>query len=386
MLINRHIFKQRFNTNIISQLTLYDYYEKWRKRMKDADINNSDLGSSYFPWKDLKEKAVEKEDQLGEVLSTINVEMKIPAVRDNLDISFVVNTETLQVDGFSFKADSPEIYGPLVSAETAQTPENQNTASKYWSRIEPSFMGFFLSSMMDLFDVQVRISLNEAKSDLRQRELKIAITSTISELTKLLAEAQAREKMMEAMGSFMQAGLGLMQLASMTRNISIAKTTVDKQIVEAKNAVVKQENKDWKNFSMGIDKTTGLKPTKADFDKQPKSVKLKAKEQVVIDMEAGKQDRIQNELRRLDELDKIRFGVMQNLIQALTQTFSATFKTEQGRIQALKETEQGYHDTAQTNMQDAQKNRDAIESSINKLLDLLKSLFDMNIRSKMFRG
>lgn len=355
--------------------------------MQESNIGNPELSRSLAPsWQD-QLKSIKEDVKKGELPAAINIEMKIPAEKDNISVTFVVNTETLQVEGFSFKTDNPEIYRPLDSPETAQTPENQNAVAKYWSRIEPSFMGIFLSSMIDLFAVQLKTSFNEAKSDLRQRELKIAITSTISELTKLLGESQANEKMMEAMGSFMQAGLGVVQLASAPRNISTAKDKVEQDIVDAKKAASDQKTADWTQYnSLAIDSATGKPPTQADFDKKPKSAELKAKEQVAVDMEAGKQNLIQNETRRLDELDKMRFQVLQNIMQAMTQTMGATFKTDQGSIQALKETEQGYHDAAQTNMQDAQKNRDAIESAINKLLDLLKSLFDMNIRGKMFKG
>lgn len=352
--------------------------------MQDSNIGNPELNRSLASSWEEQLKSAKEAVKKGEVPAEINIEMKIPAAKDNISVTFVVNTETLQIDGFSFKADSPEIYPPRVSPETDQTPENQNQATKYWSRIEVSFMGAFLSVMIDLFNVQLKTAFNEAQGDLKQRELKIAITTTISELTKLLGESQANEKMMEAMGSFMQAGLGAIQLASMTRNVATAGKMVNDKTAAAKTKLDAEEAKaplygvDNKPFNQ-------LTPDeKKDLFK--KTPELKAATDNYNDLVFGRETHIQNELRRLDQMDATRFEVLKNIVNATIQTVGATFKTEQGSIQALKETEQGYHDAAQTNMQDAQKNRDAIESSINKLLDLLKSLFDMNIRSKMFKG
>ncbi|WP_042280603.1 hypothetical protein [Candidatus Protochlamydia sp. R18] len=266
----------------------------------------------------------------------------------------------------------------------------------------PSFLANFQSIMDELLNLQRNTHYLEAQVELKQRALIITISTTQSELTKALYDSRAEEKMIEAITSFVQAGIAGLSLAQTWANTGIARgnaqKTVDNNISHERSLMRSAE-----------DKKAALATEKAGIENRPlvgtdpnnmtprpytnaEKTRLKEieKENTALDKKIAKhQENIQefekpgyfrqvleSERQILNTQTQFKNEILKNIVNGISQSLQAGLISEQGAIDSLKTMNDGYLDVLRKYADSTAKSRDEAKADFDKTLDFVNKIVD----------
>ncbi len=260
----------------------------------------------------------------------------------------------------------------------------------------PSFLANFASIMDELLNLKRDTSYLEAQVELKARELTIAITTTQSELTKMIAEAQAAEKMVEAITSFIQAGVAAISLAQTWGNAATARK--DAEATLAKDKQLEQKNLD-EVTKKRDDLLRGPNGVATDPNAiQQRNPPLTAQEKKQVEQYnkeiAGHEKSLQNMDRpeylrqlintRTQELNlqsDLKQQIVKNVVAGAGSAIQSGIISERGSLEALKVMNDGYLDLLRKYGDSTSRSKDQEKADFKDLVDFVNKITDSVFRA-----
>ena len=265
--------------------------------------------------------------------------------------------------------------------------------------LKPSFLSGFTAVMYLIFNLQKDARYQDAQVGINVRQKLYALGESTAKLTRLITETQAEEKYIQAISSFVNAGLAVINLAETTKNVG----TANKQITDEINAKKKElhdvkmkENPDLKVLDMPkrdpsksqedhmkeID--AWMKTKDKDFKYSPEVEKL---EKQLQNMEESKQSNISRRETTLSQISQTRGEAAKQVVNAFSSFLQASITTDR----AIAEEEKGLLEAAiqvlRTYEEKSTKSADEAKQEIDRFVDILTKMTDSTLQAhKMGRG
>jgi len=297
-----------------------------------------------------------------DVVDTMN-----PAVKDTQNPSDIANAQ----------ADNPKLSRPRTVAEILaglhQVIED-GKAGNPWFNV--SYLAVFNSLMNELMNSQRKNRFMEAQTAIKAAKTTLLIAKENSELTKAYHDAQAAEKMTEAIASFLNAGVSGASLVAMNRNVGRGNARAEQEI--------KDQEAHIKNLEAGGG--TGVGTNKAKVKKQTDPEALNTAQEQLRRMKADKNSQAFQYARYYNEQTSALSQMMTQSINGASALVQAGIKTEEGHIDALKQMNEGYLQILRTYADNSAKARDEAQQSFDKTLDFLMSVTNKLMEAFSLKG
>lgn len=272
-------------------------------------------------------------------------------------------------------AENPELEPPKEDFKTTNTPGNDRTAmlaniAKKWGAPVDSLSGVLFLSLLEQYLTQMRTALTEAEWKLEQRVLTKEMGDTKAKLAIDLAEQQRLELMTQAIGSFVNAGIGVIQLATPT--FAKAQKKVDEDITKLKAEADRLDQK-----SLTASPNLTLEQRRKDDPNLDKAFKQWEKKV------ANRDDLINQEYQLLSRIENTQFEVLKSTAKGTTDMVTAGIKSLQGAIQALQEIARTNSELIQQNVSAADEGKRNAKDIMRKILEDLQRMDDLISRVKL---
>ncbi|CUI15982.1 hypothetical protein PNK_0345 [Candidatus Protochlamydia naegleriophila] len=255
----------------------------------------------------------------------------------------------------------------------------------------PSFLANFSAIMDELLNLKRDTSYLEAQVELKARELTIAITTTQSELTLMIAQAQAAEKMVEAITSFIQAGVAAISLAQTWGNAATARKDAEKTLAADKK--IEQQNLDKVKAQRDeIEQRSPVVSTDPNGvqTRNPPLTPADEKKLAQYDKEiAGHEKSLQNMDRpeylrqlintRTQELNlqsDLKQQIVKNVVAGAGSAIQSGIIAERGSLEALKVMNDGYLDLLRKYGDSTARSKDQEKADFKDLVDFVNKITD----------
>ena len=222
--------------------------------------------------------------------------------------------------------------------------------------LKPSFIGAYSKVLFEILELQRKTQFTEAQMEVKIRVKLFEMAKSSAELSKLITNTQAIEKMTSAISSFVTAGVQTVTAIQTVQNYGKASETVDKRIAEAKQKVVDKINEGKTNTIKAgevipdkIPQDTKLpsNATPKQIDKfiednkaAPKTAELKKMETDLDNLVKSRPESIQREVSHMDQYTNMIKDALKSTIDGATGVIQATVTLKR----AVMEEEKGLLD------------------------------------------
>lgn len=257
--------------------------------------------------------------------------------------------------------------------------------------LKPSFLSGFTAVMYLIFNLQKDARYQDAQVGINVRQKLYTLSESTAKLTRLITETQAEEKFVQAISSFVNAGLSTISAIETTRNLGNAAKTYDNEIAAQKKVV--QEAKSGENPALAaLEKKPGTTQKDLDDfirnDKKPDyTEKVKKAEEKLAKLEGDRDQTIRQKEYSLNQVTQMKGEAAKQVVNAFSSFLQATITNERG----ISEEEKGLLEAAiqvlRTFEEKSTKSTDEAKQEIDRFVDLLTKMTDSTLQAhKIGRG
>ncbi|WP_068467250.1 hypothetical protein [Candidatus Protochlamydia phocaeensis] len=319
----------------------------------------------------------------------IIIKQQDPTKTDTITQMTIIEMQNGRLTGvYSFSATNPSLFPPQddqtdidgqgnqgssvngdnsTQGNQGGTPAQQLQANPWFN---VSFLAVFNNIMTEILGLEQKNHYMEAQTEMQSRVNIIAISQTQSELTKALYDTRAEEKMVEAITSFAQAGMAVVQIGMTWNNASRAEVAANKAMQEDKTAL---DNALAKHPELGTDINAIKDP--------PPDVKAHLEAYNKTQTESWRREFVQSKVTEYNRLSDLNNEVVKNAINGVSQTIQAGLIGKEGEIDALKTINDGYLQVLNKYAENTAKSRDDAKANFDRFVDFLMKIVDSDFKA-----
>ena len=269
----------------------------------------------------------------------------------------------------------------------------------------PSFLVQFTSVIYELLLLQKNVRFNEAQVEMKVRKELFELAKSNAELQQLITNTQAFEKLVQAVASFVNAGLSAVNLIETTKNLGEARESIEKDITDAKEALTVAKAKELEAEKKSKVKVEELPATatpkeredrleklgaaiKADDvkDYEYKSPEVKRAQAKLDDLETGRERIISQREQVRTQISQMRGQMLKQVIDAISGVLTANITWKRGELELWKGMQEGSIQSLNKFSETSSKARDDAKSMYDRFADFLAKIVDSVFKAHSITG
>jgi hypothetical protein len=258
--------------------------------------------------------------------------------------------------------------GPTLPPPTT-TNTNTTSSSSGNPYFNVSFMAVFNMVMAEVTKLQQKGHYLDEQVAIQANKTTVSIGKDIAALTLASYEAQAQEKIIDAVSAFIQATIQFTGAVQSQVNVGKGQRLAEKDLKGHQDILEKVQTEE------------GVQVGENSNNMAPKSKRLQKAEDKFANQKASLSDSAFNRTRQLNESHRTITDMTVQMVNGTASLLQAQLKEQEGQLESLKQIYESYQSILKTYASNSQEASNSQQQEFDKTLDFLNKITDSDFRS-----